>query len=561
MIKRKMKRLFTTIASVILIVLGANAQPSAVKNITKSMFTLKAFDRNGNQIASTNGIFTSENGESICTWKPLSNAAKAELTDCNGRTYEVSTIIGANELYDVCKIKATVPSKTTPATLANETQKTGTEVWLLTSNDKKAVGTQYTVERSETFMTKYAYYILNYNDDIPEAGSPFINEKGQVIGLLQPSETSNEIHAVDVQYIMSLRLETMALNTPMLTKTGIRMQLPDDKNQAILLLMMASEQRDSTKYANYMSDFILKFPHEVEGYATRALNKISYNDFKGADADMKTALKEATNKAEAHSEYARVMYNKLMYSNDTTYTEWTLDKALQEAETAYKMDAQPTYKHRMAQIHFSKGDFSKAYEMFTSLTSTPLHSGELFYEAAQCKAQLQAPQEEIIVLLDSAVAACPKPLTNVSAPYLLARGSAYDAMKEYRKALADYNMYDTLMYGRASAEFYYTRYRCELNIRQYQQALNDIAHAAYINPREPLYLAEMASLELRVNRLDEAINASNLCLQISPDNTDALIIKGVALINNNKKNEGMECLKKADELGDERAKGMIEKYK
>ncbi len=556
-----MKRLFTTIASAILLILGANAQPSSVKNITKSMFTLKAFDKNGNTIASTNGIFTSANGEGVCTWKPVANAARAELTDCNGRKYEVNTIIGANELYDVCKIKAATQGKTVPAAVATTTQPDGSKVWLLTSTDRKVPGKQYEVQRTETFMDKYAYYILNYNDEIPDAGSPFVNEKGEVIGLLQTSETSNEIHAVDVQYIMSLKLETMALNSPMLSKTGIRMELPADKDQALLLLMMSSEQRDSAKYANYMNDFIEKFPHEVDGYSTRALSRVASNDFAGADADMKTALKEATNKAEAHAEYARVMYHKLVYSADTTFTAWTFDKALQEAETAYKMDAQPSYKHRMAQINFSKGEYATAYDMFMNLTTTPLRSGEVFYEAAQCKAHLQAPQEEIIVLLDSAVAACPKPLTNVSAPYILARATAYDAIKEYRKALADYNTYDTLMYGRASAEFYYTRYRCELNIRQYQQALNDIAHAAYINPQEPLYLAEMASLELRVNRLDEAVNAADFCLKISPDNTDALIIKGVALAKSGKKAEGMECLKKADELGDERAKEMMEKYK
>jgi tetratricopeptide (TPR) repeat protein len=556
-----MNRLFATIASAILLVLSANAQPSAVKNITKSMFTLKAFDKNGNTIATSNGIFTSGNGEGVCTWTPIANAARAEITDCNGRKYEVSTIIGANELYDVCKIKAATQGKTTPATLASSAQPAGAKVWLLTSTDKKATGKQYEVQRTEAFMDKYSYYILNYNDEIPETGSPFVNDKGEVIGLLQASETSNEIHAVDAQYITSLKLETMALNTPMITKTGIRMELPDDKDQALLLLMMSSEQRDSTKYANYMNDFIQKFPHDVDGYSTRALNKVANNDFAGADADMKTALKEVTNKAEAHAEYARVMYHKLVYNADTTFTEWNFDKALQEAETAYKLDAQPSYKHRMAQINFMKGEYATAYDMFNELTTTSLRSGEVYYEAAQCKAHLQAPQEEIIVLLDSAVAACPKPLSNVSAPYVLARATAYDAIKEYRKALADYNTYDTLMFGRASAEFYYTRYRCELNIRQYQQALNDIAHAAYINPQEPIYYAEMASLELRVNRLDEAVKAADLCLRVAPDNTDALIIKGVALSMNGKKAEGLESLKKADELGDERAKEMMEKYK
>ena len=43
------------------------------------------------------------------------------------------------------------------------------------------------------------------------------------------------------------------------------------------------------------------------------------------------------------------------------------------------------------------------------------------------------------------------------------------------------------MAGRANDAFYYARYQCEMKVKQYQQALNDIAHAAFINPRQPLY--------------------------------------------------------------------------
>lgn len=550
-----------TLAAAIMMVSGATAQTSAVKNAVKSTFILNAYDADGSLISTTRGIFTTDNGEGFCTWTPLSKAARAEITDANGRKYEVSTIIGANELYDVCKFRAVGQGKTTPALLAATTQPANSKVWLVSSTDKKAAPKQYNVERAEKFMDKYSYYIMGYNDEIPDAGCPFVNEKGQVIGLLQPSETSNEIHAVDVQFIQSLHLEAISVGMPMYAKTGIRLEMPADKEQALLMLMMSGEQRDSAKYAGYMNDFISKFPHEVDGYTTRALSKVAANDFAGADADMTTALKEAANKAEAHAEYARVMYNKIIYNPDTTFTSWTLDKALHEAETAYKLDAQPSYKHRVAQINFSKGEYAKAYDMFIDLSKTSLRNSEVYFEAAQCKTMMKAPQKEITELLDSAVAVCPRPLTNVSAPYVLARAQAYDASGEYRKALADYNSYDTLMLGRANAEFYYTRYNCELKIRQYQQALNDIAHAAYLSPQEPLYLAEMASLELRVNRLDDAISVSDLCLKISPDNTDALIIKGVALINNKKKAEGMECLKRAKELGDERAQGMMDKYK
>ena len=71
----------------------------------------------------------------------------------------------------------------------------------------------------------------------------------------------------------------------------------------------------------------------------------------------------------------------------------------------------------------------------------------------------------------------------------------------------------------------------------------------------------MASLQLRVNMLEDAVKSSDLCLSLSPENTDALIIKGVALVNLKKKDEGMECFRKASELGDKRGDEYKEKYK
>ena len=61
------------------------------------------------------------------------------------------------------------------------------------------------------------------------------------------------------------------------------------------------------------------------------------------------------------------------------------------------------------------------------------------------------------------------------------------------------------MYGRGSHEFYYLKFKCESKIRQYKQALNDIAHAIVLNQKEPTYYAEMASLQLKVNQLEDAI--------------------------------------------------------
>ena len=98
-------------------------------------------------------------------------------------------------------------------------------------------------------------------------------------------------------------------------------------------------------------------------------------------------------------------------------------------------------------------------------------------------------------------------------------------------------------------------------MRRYQQALNDIAHAAVLNRQEPTYLAEMASLQLKVNLYEDAIKTADLCISLAPSYADAYLIKGLAQVQNKQKKEGLETLNKAKELGDTRAKDFIDKYK
>lgn len=556
-----MNRFFILTLLFVLAVGCVYAQPVRVKNAAKSTFQLISYDADGNQLSKTNGVFISTDGDAIGSWSALSSAARAEVTDINGKTYTVSYIIGANELYDVCHFRVDV-TKTIAAAMTKSISAKGERLWLIGTEAAKPTIIDYDVDREENFMDKYGYYIFAYNGKGGSAGSPFVNDNGEVVGLLQQSETTLDVHAVDARFACNLVFNALDINNPAYSKSGIRMQLPTDKKQAQLMVMFSAEQGDSAKYAGYVSDYIEHFPTDVDGYSTSAMRKIGYGDFAGADSDMQLALKKATDKAEAHSEYSRVMYYKLMYSGDSLFTSWTLDKALEQAEIAYKISPQPAYLHRKAQILFSKKDYSNALDIFLSLASSSMKTSEVYFEAAQCKSQLNAANEETISLLDSAVACCKKPYTTVSAPYILTRGQMREAMKDYKGALSDYNVYDTIMVGRASADFYYTRYKCEMDLKQYQQALNDIAHAAYIanTDVQPLYLAEMASLQLRVNRLDDAIHTADICLQISPNETDALIIKGIALNGQKKKKESLECLMRAKELGDPRGEVYIKKY-
>ena len=536
-----------------------HGQSKQVKKAAASIFSLTTFKTDGTLLASTNGVFINDNGEAISAFYPFVGADSAVVIDTNGNALPVDVIIGANELYDVCKFK--VNGKTTPIKIASTPSMNGEKVWMLGYSIKNQDAKQVPIQKTELFMDKYTYYI--FSSETPEnmEGCPFVNAKGELIGILQHANHSEGTHAVDAHFMKDMQINNgLSLADPVLRQTTIRTQLPAKEEDALVTLMMASEQ-NKKNYLKYIQDFKRSFPHAVDGYAAQARQYANKKEFAKAATEMETAIQNVHKKDAAHAEYAKIIFHQQLFQPDSTYLAWSLDKALAEAQKAYEINPLPAYQHQQAQIIYSKGNYQKAYDMFLALTKTNLRSGELFYEAAQAKAQLKANQAEILSLLDSAVAACPQPLTPIAAPFVLARGAAYDQAGDYKKAIMDYNRYDTLMLGRANHEFYYTRFNCNVKLRRYQQALNDIAHAAVLNRQEPTYLAEMASLQLKVNYIDDALKTAELCIGIAPNYPDIYLIKGLALIQKKQKKLGIEAFEKAKQLGDKRAQDYIDKYK
>lgn len=536
-----------------------HGQSKQVKKAAAAIFSLTTFKTDGTLLASTNGVFISDNGEAISAFYPFVGADSAVVIDTNGNALSVDVIIGANELYDVCKFK--VNGKTTPIKIASTPSNDGEKVWMLGYSIKNQDAKQVPIQKTELFMDKYTYYI--FSSETPEnmEGCPFVNAKGELIGILQHANHSEGTHAVDAHFMKDMQINNgLSLADPVLRQTTIRTQLPAKEEDALVTLMMASEQ-NKKNYLKYIQDFKRLFPHAVDGYAAQARQYANKKEFAKAATEMETAIQNVHKKDAAHAEYAKIIFHQQLFQPDSTYLAWSLDKALAEAQKAYEINPLPAYQHQQAQIIYSKGNYQKAYDMFIALTKTNLRSGELFYEAAQAKAQLKANQAEILSLLDSAVAACPQPLTPIAAPFVLARGAAYDQAGDYKKAIMDYNRYDTLMLGRANHEFYYTRFNCNVKLRRYQQALNDIAHAAVLNRQEPTYLAEMASLQLKVNYIDDALKTAELCIGIAPNYPDIYLIKGLALIQKKQKKLGIEAFEKAKQLGDKRAQEYIDKYK
>ena len=548
-----------TILSFMLLIftIGAFAQNASMQKTAKAVFTLTTFNKDGSLKASSHGIFVSADGQAVSTWAPFSGADHAIVIDAQGKQHTVETIIGANELYDVCKF--TISGTTLPAPIA-ENQATG-KAFLVGYGNPKASIKALNIQKVEKFMGQYNYYIFSQDASENMNGCPFVNERAQVIGLLQHGK-QGEVYATDVRLANSLKANAFSINDPVLRTCAIRTALPEKQDEALLTMMMTGETTDSLKREAYIDDFIKRFPTATEGYTNKAMNYVNTGKYAEADKMMQTAIERATKKDEAHSEYAKVILQKQIYHPDNSYPTWTLDKALEEAQKAENINPLDVYRHQQAQIIYAQKKYQQAYDRFMALTKSPIRNGEFFYEAAQCKTMLKAPQTEIMALLDSAVAACPQPLTSVAAPYVLARGMALDNQEQYRSALKDYNLYDSLMQGRPlTSDFYYMRYKCENKTRQYLQALNDIARAIILTPDEPTYYAEMASLSLRVKHLEDAEKAAQRCTELAPEYPDGHLLLGIAQLELGKKETARLSLLKAKELGDKRADEYLKRIK
>jgi len=549
---------------ILLILLGvmplvAMAQPSWVKKATKSVFTLKTFAEDGSLIGSSNGFFTSDKGDAVSNYTPFKGASRAVVIDASGKELPVVSIVGVNDMYDVVKFR--VSGKTQPLAISSATTPVSSQVWLLPYHEVKNVPSG-TVRKAETFQGEYEYYTIAMTMPANTVSTPLINQAGEVVGLMQQPATDKDTlsYAVSARFADSLRISGFGMNEATLLQTKIKKELPDDQKEAVLALYMASSRQDSASYVNMVEDFIRKFPKAADGYMYRAQIEASTNNFAAAEKDMETAISNSTQKDDTHYNYARMIYNKIIFQADVPYDNWTLDKALEEIRLANTLNPQPTYRQMEANILFGQKKYSEAYDIYTELANTNLKGAEVYFSAARCKEMLK-DSTAMLALLDSAMNCFTKPYLKEAAPYLWARAQARLQAKKYRDAIADMNDYEELMVANINDNFYYLRHQAEVDGRLYQQALNDITRAIVMNPKETFYYAEKASLEIRVGLYDNAIATAKESITIDANDSDGYLFLGVAQCLKGNKKEGIPNLQKAKDMGNLQAEALIEKYK
>ena len=548
------------ISCLLFAVLSTFAQPGWVKNASRSVFTLKTFAADGSMIASSNGFFTGANGEAVSNFTPFKGAARAIVIDAQGKELQVAGIMGANDMYDVVKFRVN-GNKTQSLALSSSVAPVGSMAYLLPYHEVKAVKSG-PVRKAETFQGDYPYYTVALSMGENQVSCPLLDESGQVIGMMQqPAVLGDSLsYAVSARFVDSLKITGLNYFDETFKLTQVKKLMPADIKEANLVLYFAGSQSDSAEYVSLIQDFIQQFPNASDGYIYRAQQETAGGDFAAAERDMEQALKFADPKDDAHFNYARIIYNKEIYQSAQPYAGWSLDKALQQIQSAISIKSLPTYRQLEGDIRFAKQQYDEAYEIYNSLLSTNLRSAELFFAAARCK-EMQKDTTAMLALMDSTINMFSRPYLKDVAPYLWARAEARRNAGRYRDAINDMNEYETLMTATVNDNFYYIRHQVEIQGRLYQQALNDINRAIQMNPNEVLYYAEKASLEIRVGLYDQAISTAQECIAIDAENSDGYLFLGLAQCLKGQKADGIKNLQKAKELGDSQADALIEKYK
>ena len=172
-----------------------HAQPW-LKKAAKSVFTVKTFNADGTLLGSANGFFIGTGGEAVSSYAPFKGAASAVVIDANGKELPVTAILGGDETYDVVKFMVD-SKKTTPLTTYQSTLATGTNVWMLPYREAKSCPAG-TIRKTEPFRDSYEYLTLALAAPEDCAGSPLMNEAGEVVGAVRHGGTKNTLVLGDV---------------------------------------------------------------------------------------------------------------------------------------------------------------------------------------------------------------------------------------------------------------------------------------------------------------------------------------------------------------------------
>lgn len=535
----------------------------------KAVLSVITYGKDGKILNTGNGFFIGNGGVAVADYRLFKNAAKATTVTTDGTEMPVEAILGADEMYDVVKFRVeTKGKKLTTLNIAGQKGTPSEKVYILPySTQKKENISSGVIEKVDSVGTSWRYYTIQTPFSDKLISCPVVNERGEVIGLVQKAygeEAAQKCCAIDVAFADAQNITALSFANPALSAIGIKKALPDSLKQAETLLYMVAGQLSAEKYMELLNDFIEKFPDSPEGYMRRATQRLvmmkDNSDMQGVEQDMERALQVSREKDDTYYNRAKLYYSYVINTPQTKYQAWSLSKALEEVKKAEEINRLPIYVLLEGDILFAMQDYENALKAYEEVNRSNLVSAASHLSAAKTMQMLKRDSKEVLAQMDSCVNMFTKPYSADAAPYLWERAAMKKALGDARGAVLDYNEYLGAVGGRVNDVFYYYREQAEVACRQYQQALDDIKKAIELNPKEMMYRAELAVIDIRIGRSEEAVKVLDEALKMEPNYAEGYRLKGFALIQLNRKGEACELFHKAKEMGDGFVDELIKKY-
>ena len=542
--------------------------PKWAEKAKKAVFSVVTYDANDKILNTGNGFFISEKGVAISDYALFKNAQRAVIITSEGEKMPVKAILGANDMYDVVKFSVDITSKKVAnLTLSETPMAEGTKLWLLPYSTQKVRSLTSGNVNSVDKISDYSYYTINLPLKEKMVSCPLMNDEGLVVALAQKAsgqDTATICYGVDARFANSQEITAISYNDYALKQIGIKKALPETEDQALIFLYMVSSQVDAEQYSSLLNDFIAQYPNSADGYVRRASNQLilSTDDssLEKIENDIHQALQITDAKDDVYYNLAKMKYSYLVSGLNNEAKKWSFDGALSDIKQAIAIQDLPIYTQLEGDIHYLKQDYNSALASYKKVNESNIRSASTIFTEAKTLEMLETPAEEVLVLMDSCVAQFNKPYSADAAPYLIERARVRMEAKQARNAVLDYDDCFAALLGNVNDGFYNLRGQACLESKQYQRALDDFTKAIELNPRELTYYSELAYVNMRVGRNQEAIDVLKKSLKIDAEYAEGYRLIGVAYLQLKQNAEACEYFNKAKELGDTNVDTLIDKY-
>lgn len=542
-----------------------------LKNAQTAVLNVFTYDANGKLLNSGVAFYIGEQGEAVASYHFFKGAYKAEVVDFKGKKHAVQRIIGANASTDLVKFKVDNGGNNDYFSITNNAAVKGAPLYMLNYTTKKKQPGQVVNISSDEPYNNYRYYHIDVQNDKANMGRPLVDAEGSLMGITQKNNKKNAeyAYALDSRFINELRATAKsAFNTDLL-EINIPKALPNNAKDALTYLYMLPSIDTLTCRTAY-NDFITSYPNMAEGYVNRANYYLKQGDLAHSEQDFLLAAEKAASDTTSmtpdavHYQFSTALYKVALSPIDsaTTPSNWTLQRAEEEASKAYSIKPHTLYLMHKGKCQYAQRNYDGSYQIFSKVcTDKQFASADTYYSAALALEKTGRDSMQVITLLDSCITHLPQPVNARYAQYYLERSRRLIQAGHFRKAVFDYNEYEKIIGPRnLNANFYYLRYQAETEAHMYQQALDDI-RTAIATSKEPIpFRLEEAALLLSVGEFKQAIEAAQKLLHDLPENPDCYKIIGVAYGEQGNKTEAIKNLQKAKNLGDTSVETFIKKY-